>query len=215
MQSNYQQKAQALLQAYDAADSDEEREELLALISDEDLAVLEAIVQQAQGSVLQNWVLGLPFMQQTVLLTAVRGPDGCPKYGSAKFLLRWFRRCLLLSAFDRAVIGDPINTGGGSFTGPSTAGVVEDWEQPMHEVVSNYLRDLDAIPHHFQLHLLHAAEIMGYKHPDERIRDWWDATYRRLVRDMHLVPETMEAMDERLGDSPEGWQKHADPATRE
>ena len=46
------------------------------------------------STVLQPWVSGLTFMQQTVLLTAIRGPDGVPKYGPTKMLLRWFRRCI-------------------------------------------------------------------------------------------------------------------------
>jgi len=43
-------------------------------------------------------------MQQSVLLTAVRGPDGLPKYHSSKYLLRWYRRCILLSAMDGRVL---------------------------------------------------------------------------------------------------------------
>lgn len=51
-----------------------------------------------KGPVTQEWVHRLPFMQQTVLLTAVRGPDGIRKYHPCKDLLRWFRRCTLISA---------------------------------------------------------------------------------------------------------------------
>jgi len=39
-------------------------------------------------TVLQPWVEKLPMMQQTVLMTAIRGPDGLPKYGNVKYLLR-------------------------------------------------------------------------------------------------------------------------------
>ena len=35
-------------------------------------------------NVLQDWVSDLPMMQQTVLLTAVRGPDGLPKYHAGR-----------------------------------------------------------------------------------------------------------------------------------
>jgi hypothetical protein len=199
-------------------------------------------------SVLQPWVSSLTLMQQTVLLTAVRGPDGVPKYGPTKMLLRWYRRCTLFSAMDQAVLTDPLCEGGGSFTGPSVsllelqglavdrakargirdAGVLWDldlaqaivdqededgWEPLMHDVVGDYLRALDGIPHNFQLHLLHAAEIVGYKHPDERIRAWWAQTYERLVHDMHLWPETEEQLDRRLGDNREQWLERNDVAT--
>ena len=199
-------------------------------------------------TVLQPWVSTLTMMQQTVLLTAVRGPDGVPKYGPTKMLLRWYRRCIVLSAMDRAILIDPLCDGGGSFTGPSVSLIelqakavdravaradadasmrwgftlpeaiadqmAEDgWEPLLHEIVGSYLRELDAIPHHFQLHLLHAAQIVGYKHPDRRIGGWWLQTYERLVHDMHLWPETEAQMDRRLGDSRETWLERNDEAT--
>lgn len=165
-------------------------------------------------SVLQDWVAELPMMQQTVLLTAVRGPDGLPKYHPTKFLLRWFRRCILLSAMDGAVIGNPYFTGGGSFTGPSCEADVR-WSSLMDDRVTDYLRSLDEVPHHFQMHLMHAVEILGYKHPDEVVRAWWHGVYLRLVHDMHLWPESEEQLDARLGDSREGWLARGDVATND
>lgn len=166
-------------------------------------------------SVIQPWVMELPLMQQTVLLTAIRGPDGTQKYGPTKMLLRWYRRCVLYSAMDQRIIEDPVDTGGGSFTGPSCKTTVDEpfWQPHMSKVVDEYLQAVDGIPHHFQLHFIHAAEIVGYKHDIPHIRRWWHAVYLRLVNDMHLHPETEAELDERLGDSREGWLKRADPAT--
>lgn len=168
-------------------------------------------------SVLQGWVENLSFMQQTVLLTAVRGPDGTPKYGPVKMLQRWYRRCVLLSAMDGKALTNPYDNNGGSFTGPSIHKDFADagwtWEQPMNDIVGEYVKSLDALPHHFQLHFIHAAEIIGYKHPDERIRNWWCKVYHRLVHDMHMHVENEQEMDERLGDNREKWLKRCDPAT--
>lgn len=165
--------------------------------------------------VLQDWVVHLPLMQQTVLLTAIRGPDNTPKYGPVKMLMRWYRRCVLLSAFDRAVLPDPVVEGGGSFTGPSVVLTIDDatWHPAMNAVVDHYLRSLDALPHHFQLHFMHAAEILGYKHPDDIIRPWWHSVYLKLVKDMHVHPETEVEMDKRLGDNREGWLERNNAAT--
>lgn len=170
-----------------------------------------------RASVVQEWVARLPKMQQTVLLTAVRGPDGLPKYHATKYVLRWYRRCILLSALDGKVLTDPAEPNGGSFTGPSVpAGdQVDDWRWQMDERVTEYLRALDEVPHHFQLHLMHAVEILGYKHPDPLTRDWWHGVYTRLVHDMHLWPETEEQLDQRLGDSRAGWLARGDVATNE
>jgi hypothetical protein len=170
-------------------------------------------------SVLQPWVQSLTFMQQTVLLTAIRGPDGVGKYHASKYLLRWFRRCILLSALDGRVLTDPIEDAGGSFTGPSVGpglyGIdyALPWPELIQHRVDNYMQTLDELPHHFQMHFMHAAEIIGYKHPDELIRNWWRWLYRRLVADLHLEPETEEQLDRRLGDSREQWLASADPAT--
>lgn len=163
--------------------------------------------------VTQEWTWELPMMQQTVLLTAVRGPDGLPKYGCVKMLLRWFRRCTLLSAMDGRVLDNPHDNNGGSFTGPSIPHKTDWWESELDAIVDEYLRTLDAIPHHFQLHFMHAAEIVGYKHPNERVRRWWYALYVRLVNDMHVHPETVDELNERLGDNRSGWLKRADAAT--
>lgn len=131
-------------------------------------------------------------------------------------LLRWYRRCVLLSAMDDKVLENPHDNNGGSFTGPSfAAGEILNpgWEANMDEIVSEYLRTLDAIPHHFQMHFMHAVEILGYKHPDERVRGWWNRVYYRLVNDMHCHAESKAEMDARLGDNRSGWLKRADHAT--
>ncbi|USQ97284.1 hypothetical protein [Caulobacter sp. RL271] len=212
-------------------------------------------------NVVQPWVQDLSLMQQSVLLSAIRGPDGSPKYGKTKLLVRWFRRCVLLGSFERAAFASPHQLGGGSFTGPSisyndiglhfekqrwerfeaehgrnldlwvgkhhvdleklsAAELIDlfdredgDWTPYMDRIVGQYLRELDALPHHFQLHLMHAAEILGYKHPDPRTRTWWNKTYLRLVHDMHLWPETEDQLDARLGDTRDGWLARNDIAT--
>lgn len=166
--------------------------------------------------VTQEWTHSLTLMQQSVLLTAVRGPDGLPKYGGCKMLLRWYRRCILISSFFQRVLVDPIESDGGSFLGASLVDngeSLDPWPDRMQAHVYQYLRELDAIPHHFQMHFLHAVEIIGYKHPDREIKDFWFQLYMRLVNDMHVHPETESEMDARLGDSREGWLARADAAT--
>lgn len=148
-------------------------------------------------SVVQNWVSNLTCMQQTVLLTAIRGPDGVNKEHPAKEILRWLRRSILLSAFDRRVLEDPYEPGGGSFTGPQ-------W-RPLDDAADAYFDSVDAIPHHFQMHLMHAAEILGYKHPDESHRNWWNRFYLHYVNALHLQPETEQQLDCRLGDNEAAW----------
>lgn len=183
-----------------------------------------------QNSVVQLWVHGITRMQQSVLFAAIRGPDGIDKNHISKKLVRWMRRCVLKAAFDNLVYPvpyDPQEAGwkSGSFTGPScyrlSSGQFAStarqeweeqssyatWQQAMDEVVSNYLQTVDALPHHYQLHFMHAAEIIGYKHPWPEHRKWWHRTYVRLANDMHLLPEPEDVMDRRLGDSERQWRE--------
>lgn len=150
-------------------------------------------------SVLQDWVHELTFMQQSVLITATRGPDGLHKDHIAKLVLRWLRRCYLISAFDNVALTNPYDLRGGSFTGPIPH------DKNLYEIMDDYLKSVDEIPHHFHLHLMHASEILGYKHPIEEIKEFWNVFYFRMVKDAHLNPETMEQMDKRLGDNKENW----------
>ena len=152
-------------------------------------------------SVVQEWVHDLPIMQQSVLLAAIRGPDGLPKNHVSKFVLRWYRRCVLLSALHGkpgvgAIIARPDEEGGGSFTGPS-CGPKTPYAN-FFEVVDAYFDNIDEVPHHFQLHLMHAAQILCYKHPSLLIRAHWCEFYLTAVADMHLHTESEYDLDARL-----------------
>lgn len=155
----------------------------------------------------QDWVCALSLMQQSVLLAAVRAPDGIRKDHPVKIVMRWYRRCILFSAFEGGAILDPYSPGGGSFTGPfephhaAAMGI----KFSIDEVRGVYLRHVDELPHHFHLHLMHGAEIVGYKHPDVSVGAWWSSFYRMIVNDAHLFPESVEQMDARLGDTEAGW----------
>jgi len=151
-------------------------------------------------NVTQKWVESLTLMQQSVLLTALRGADTLPKQHVSKYLLRWYRRCVLISAFDRCELSDPHDPRGGSFTGPITTTTID-------ELASQYLQCVDELPHHFHLHVIHAAEVLGYKHPDKKTREWWNRFYLAAVRDMHLHPEPEQELDVRLGDNLKDWQR--------
>ena len=152
-----------------------------------------------KGSVLQPWVMCLTLMQQGVLLAAVRGPDGIMKDHPVKVLLRWYRRCILKDGLSGEIITDAYAEGGGSFAGPCPHG------SHIEGYCGEYLRHVDELPHHFQLHLMHAAEIVGYKHPDEDLREFWQTFYSMIVKDAHLHGETEKEMDHRLGDNYEQW----------
>lgn len=151
------------------------------------------------ASVLQDWVNDLSFMQQSVLISAVRGPDGFDKDSDTKPIARWYRRCILLSAFEGKAINCPYTPGGGSFTGPI------DRDTHVLEISKNYFNKMDSIPLHYYTHFMHAAQIVGYKHPIKNTRDFWSKFYLNCVNKLHLLPEPEEMMDKRLSDNRYEW----------
>lgn len=155
-------------------------------------------------SVLNPWVQDLPFMQQSVLLSAIRNADGTPKFHKQKALLKWYRRCVLVSAFDQRELRTPDEPGGGSFTGP-----VAD----IHKALDDFIDSRDEMTLHYYAHAMHGFQILGYKHPDPTIRTFWIEAYIRMAHALHLFPETRDQMDSRLGDTKEGWEARNDPST--
>lgn len=135
-------------------------------------------------SVLKEWVFNLPYRMQSVLMSALRGCDTARKDDNSKYLSRALRGILLNNA-------DPTNTF-----------IVGDGV-PEEKYVTAFLWDVDSYPVHFIMHLSHAAEIVGYKHPEGRLRTWWLDFYSKVVKGLHLNPETEDQLDIRLGYTPE------------
>lgn len=173
-------------------------------------------IVKERRSALLPWVETLPFMQQSVLISAVRAPDGLRKDHPVKVIMRWYRRCVLISAFNRREMLTPFEIGGGSFTGPFTLNHAVSMGISPHDFHGDmwvgfdrtrevYLRYVDEMPHHFQLHLMHAAEIIGYNCPNEDKRVWWRTFYFMIVNDAHLHPETADEMNKRLSDYEDHW----------
>lgn len=152
-------------------------------------------------SVLNDWMHDISFMQQAVLLAMVRNADGIGKHHPQKELIKWYRRCILKSAFDQAQLWSPTTPGGGSFTGP-----VADIEAALDQFI--WARDEMTL--HYFLHAMHAFQILGYHYPLEEHREFWHRAYMRMVDACHLMPESKELMDMRLSDNPDEWMARED-----
>jgi hypothetical protein len=134
-------------------------------------------------SVIKSWVFTLPFRMQSVLLLALRGCDGVRKDDNSKAITRTLRGLVFNNA-------DPTNTF-----------ITEAF--PAKEKVEAFLWDLYGYPMHFVMHTTHAAEIVGFKHPDLKRRSEWIGFYEKAVKALHLNPETEAQLDVRLGFTPE------------
>lgn len=164
--------------------------------------------------VTQPWVHRIPLMQQSVLLSALRGPDGIRKGHPTKRLLKWYRRSILMCSFDRQGFDRPYDEGstprGGSFTGASLLAIMYTWQESMHEILTEHIRAADELPYHFQTHFMHGSEVLGYQHYLPEVRNWWHECYLRLVNELHLKPESEDEMNLRLGDDEAAWRDRAE-----
>lgn len=159
--------------------------------------------REQYNPVIQDWVCRLPFMQQSVLLSAMRNADGVEKGHPSKDIIRWYRRCVVKSAFDGRALTDPREPGGGSYTGP-----VEDVE----EALDAFIRARDGMMLHYFSHAMHAFQIVAVHHPDPHISLFWHRAYVRMVHALHLIPESADMMNRRLGDNEADWKAREDPA---
>lgn len=149
-------------------------------------AVTEAVDHHrgADSGILQEWVAGLGLRHQGVLLSAVRGCDTAAKQDPSKLLARCLRAAIL-----RAHCGDAAR----AKTFIEQVGGDELWLR-----MAAFLRSADQYPHHYVMHLVHAAEVVGYKHPDEDVAFYWRTFYFAACRGLHVTPETEAELDARL-----------------
>lgn len=138
-------------------------------------------------SVLHDWVCELPFQMQALLLTAMRGPDENNKYNAAKAVIRYLRGSVIKPAGDWSGKNDNDFMWG-------------EYILKFGEYSEAFWADHDEYPHHFIMHLIHCAELVGYKHPNRCVRECWENFYLTACEAFHMNPETMNQMDERLND---------------
>lgn len=147
-------------------------------------------------SVLPEWLSNLKIQQQTVVLLALRGPDGFEKHHGSKRVLYFFRASVLLAADRGRMMREDEHIA--SFMSMKCCNDFH-W----HETLTIFENTVDALPLHFFTHLMHGAQVLAYKHPEPLIRERWREFYDRCCDYLHMDPESEMAMDERLNDF--GW----------
>jgi hypothetical protein len=134
-------------------------------------------------SVLQDWVMELPLREQGTLVAAVRGCDVQAKdpTAPAKHVVAALR-CAFMNPADPREVDVP--------------GAFFRSDPPENLKVSSF----DHLPLHFVSHVMHAIEVVGYRHPSEEVRTRWMRLYIQLVDGLHLWPESRLAMISRLSE---------------
>lgn len=142
-------------------------------------------------SVLQPWVEELPWKQQSILFSGLRGPDhgGCPV---TKRVQRWMRAASQENA------------------DPSKPYMSDPGRDNVNPVSPKQLAaELEYLPCHFVHHLADALAVIAYNHPDRLRRE---AAYRfhyEIAEELfHFIPEPPNIFvwrhrDKKLGVDPE------------
>jgi len=142
--------------------------------------------------VVQDWCNEISLAEQGVLLLALRGPDGCSKESVAKKLTRALRGAVMVGAHPKGYdvfMGDHSGLPPVMYTGK---------ENDSYWWFEIFLNDHDQYPHHWLMHLVHAAEVLGYRHPDNNVRMHWLKFYTDMCDTFHMTPETEAEMTARL-----------------
>jgi hypothetical protein len=135
------------------------------------------------SSILRDWVAELPLREQGTLLAAVRGCDLTPKFpldAPERQLVAFVRWTFMYPADEREVDYQP-----GSFMSRIPPA---DFKP---SCVGHY-------PLHWVMHIVHALEVIGYRHPDRVISYQCRCLYADFVKSFHLSEETFTEMRERL-----------------
>lgn len=138
-------------------------------------------------SVLQDWVMELPLREQGTLLTVVRGCDLTPKNpldSPERKIVGQLRNAFLVPADEREVGIEP-----GSFFVPGTP----DPDTFKASAFGHY-------PQHWVAHVMHAIEVLGYRHPDTDERQRWHQIYLKFCHGLHVMPESASQMFTRLSE---------------
>jgi hypothetical protein len=148
------------------------------------------VIRDASGtrsktrSILYDWVQELGLRHQGVLLASIRGCDGVAKHDPSKAVMRAIRAVVLVP-FDARELVEP-------------KGFMYYEPDAFIEGINTLAKGMDEYPVHFIWHLIHAVEVIGYKHPEASVRYVFHAGYYKLVKKFHVQPESEQAMDSRL-----------------
>lgn len=138
-------------------------------------------------SVLQPWVMQLGLRHQGVLVSAVRGYDTATRDDPSKLAQRILRGAILVSH-------------GGAAVTPASYITFEPDSNAWYSAMQYFVAEMDQYPHHYVMHFVHAAEIIGYCGPklDPVFGVRWRRLYFIACAHMHMRPETAELMNSRL-----------------
>jgi len=143
------------------------------------------LLENPKRSVLQDWVMELPLREQGTLLTCVRGCDLTTKWpldSTERKLVAFLRWGFMVPCDEREV--------------DSELGCFFSSRPPVNWKAS----ELGHYPLHWVSHIIHASEVLGYRHPVLETRMMFLAIYKKIVKSLHLSVESMHHFELRMSE---------------
>lgn len=147
------------------------------------------VLTNEKKSVLQDWVMALPLREQGTLLTAVRGCDDEPKQWIATGVADSAGR--RLTAFIRWCFMNPAD--------PREVDIPGAFFQS-RPLLPFKPSEFGHLPEHWYAHVMHALEVVAYRHPEVEVRTVALFLYAKLVHNLHLNIETEDQFEARLSE---------------
>lgn len=133
----------------------------------------------SKSPILHQWVMDLPEPYQTCLLSAIRGCDLPLAYSEMLvYLVKHYRKTVLNLYPCKFIAEGP---------GPDPAACM-----------AQVLKIHELLPLHYWMHLVQAAEVVGYHHPDSSTKSLWLGFYERACQKLHLPPESFNQLKARM-----------------
>lgn len=133
-------------------------------------------------SVMQDWLAALPWKQQSILFSGLRGPDA-PNVPNIKAVNRWARTVTQHNA-------DPSKNYMRQERVPEPLDVCDE---------------LEFLPAHYVHHFADALAVIAYGHPDREIASYAARLHYRIAEELfHFHPEPPHVFNLRHRDKPQG-----------
>lgn len=134
------------------------------------------------GSVVQDWLSVLPWKQQSILFSGLRGPDA-PNIPNIKIVNRWLRTVSQFNA-------DPSK---------------DYMKQSALPEPLDVCSELEFLPCHYVHHFADALAVVAYGHPEQEVAEYAASLHYRIAEEVfHFLPESREIFNLRHRDKPSG-----------
>ena len=137
-----------------------------------------------QRSAVENWLSLIPEGQQVLVLLALRSCDSLGIDDPSSIIVRELRKTALRCQIPTVCNINDLDK--------------DNEDRDFRKLVTKMVADYAKYPINFYKRLMHAAMVIGYKHPDIKVKKRWFDVYSRMARPLHLHIESEEDLDNRL-----------------